>query len=104
MVNDPMRYKSAEGRLMIKPNLILKLRRDGQDEVRVETHSSRRFLHYIRTIKWSNDIKNVYLKVIYRLGVWNDSDGIYSKEELLKLYYYFTEKELLEDTEKAVWD
>lgn len=88
----------------LKPTLILRVRRNGQDDLRIETKNSRRFLHYIRMIKWTNDIKRVYLKVIYLRGVFNDSDDIHSKEDLLKVYRDFTEKDLLEYTAKAEWE
>lgn len=89
---------------MIFPTLILRVKRAGQDDIRIETKNSRRFLHYIRTMKWPHDILEVYLKVIYKPGVWNDSDGIESKEELLNLYRYFTNKELLKYTQETAWD
>lgn len=89
---------------LLKPTYILKLEQKRQDDIRFETKSTRRFLHYIRTIKWSNDIKRVYLKVIYLPTVFNDSDDIHSKKDLLKVYRAFTEKDLLEDTAKAEWN
>lgn len=88
---------------LLRPTFILKLEEKGQNDIRFETKSSRRFLHYIRTIKWSIAIKRVYLKVIYLGGVFNDSDGIHSQEDLIKLYRYFTERDLLEYTVKADW-
>ncbi len=88
---------------LLKPTFILKLEQKGQDGIRFETKSTRRFLHFIRTIKWSNAIKRAYLKVIYLPTVFNDSDDIHSKEDLLKVYRAFTEKDLLDYTAKAEW-
>lgn len=99
-----MRFFKGNMIKFLKLNFILKLERDGQDDIRFETKNRRRFLHYIRTIKWSNDIKRVYLKVIYLPTVFNDSDDIHSKEDLLKVYRAFTEKDLLDYTAKAEWD
>ena len=89
--------------MLFKPNLILKVEKIGSNDIRFETKSGRRFLHHIRTIRWTNDIKRVHLKVIYLPGVFNDSDDIHSKEDLLKIYRDFTAKDLLEYTAKADW-
>ncbi len=89
---------------MIKPNIILKIKREDQDDIRIETKNSRRFLHFVRTFKWTNDIKTVHLKVVYLPTVFNDSEDIYSKEDLLRIFGDFTDKDLLEVTEKAVWN
>lgn len=89
---------------MITPTIILKIQRVGQNDVRLETKKSRRFLSYARSLKWTNDIKRVHLKIIYLPSVFNDSDDIHSKEDLLRIYRDFTEKDLLDYTEKADWD
>lgn len=88
----------------LRPTLILKLEQKGQCDIRFETKNSRRFLHYIRTIEWSNAINRVYLKVIYLPGVFNDTDDIFSKEDLLEVYRAFTERDLLEYIAKGEWD
>lgn len=88
---------------LLRPTFLLKLEQKGQNDIRFETKNSRRFLYYIRTIKWSNDIKKVYLKVIYLPTVFNDSDDIHSQEDLIKIYRYFTDRDLLEYTGKADW-
>ncbi|MBU1067809.1 hypothetical protein KKE60_08485 [Patescibacteria group bacterium] len=89
---------------MITPTLILNIKRIKQDDIRFETKNSRRFLHFVRTLNWTNSIKRAHLKVIYLPTVFNDSDDIHSKEGLLKIYRDFTEKDLLEYTEMADWD
>lgn len=88
---------------LLRPTYILKLEQTGQDDIRFETKNNRRFLYYIRTIKWSDDIKRAHLKVIYLPTVFNDSDDIHSQEDLLKIYRYFTDRELLEYTSKEDW-
>ncbi len=40
---------------------------------RYETKSIRRFLNYVRTINWSNDLKKIYLRISY--GKYKDSFG-----------------------------
>lgn len=89
---------------LLRPTFILKLVQEGKEDIRFETKNSRRFLYYIRTIKWSNDIKRAYLKIIYLPTVFNDSEDIHSQEDLIKLYRYFTDKDLLEYTARAEWN
>ena len=89
---------------LIRPTLILKLKKNALDDVRYETRNSRRFLHYIRTIEWSKTIVSAYLKVIYLPGVFNDTEEIFSKEDLLETYKTFTEKDLLTYISNGNWD
>jgi hypothetical protein len=86
----------------IMPTFILKLEQEGQVDVRVQTKNKRRFSHIIGSIDWSKSINKVYLKVIYGPGLFNDSDDIYTAEDLKEVYSAFTEKELLEYIEASL--
>lgn len=71
-----------------KPNFTIKIKVNGKEVDRVETHSRRHFYNKIRTINWQNNDIFVYLRVNYgkrlsnknkRENFWND--GEYTNEK-----------------------
>lgn len=71
-------------------NFTYKAYENGRVVQSMRTHSIRRFLNRTRTIKWQKEHFNVYLRVSYKKGFYNDGDYQYKKDFWLA-FYVFTE-------------
>ncbi len=82
-------------------NFLLKITKNGKVIGKCQTHSIRRFLNNLRTIKWEDGVK-IYLRVSYGFAIdnFNKKTCFYNegwfdnKEDLLLTFKAFIEKEL----------